>query len=43
MIQSINQALDCEIECFQKYAKTLLNWLSGILILFSTQITNALK
>lgn len=36
----INQTLDCGILHFQKCAKTLLNWLSGILNSFSTPITN---
>lgn len=36
----INSALDCGIPQFQKCAKTLINWLTGILNSFSTPITN---
>ena len=36
----INSALDCGIPQFQRCAKTLINWLSGILNSFSSSITN---
>jgi len=40
MSEWINSALDCEIPQFEKCAKTMLNWLSGILNSFSSPITN---
>lgn len=40
MSEWINSALDCEIPQFEKCAKTMLNWLSGILNSFSSAITN---
>lgn len=36
----INSALDCGIPQFEKCAKTMLNWLTGILNSFSSHITN---
>lgn len=36
----INSALDCGIPQFEKCAKTMLNWLTGILNSFSSPITN---
>ena len=40
MSEWINSALDCGIERFVKCAKTMINWLPGILNSFSTSITN---
>ena len=40
MSEWINSALDCGIPQFEKCAKTMLNWLSGILNSFSSSITN---
>ncbi len=40
MSEWINSALDCEIQKLEKCAKTMLNWLSGILNSFSSPITN---
>ncbi len=40
MSEWINSALDCQIPQFEKCAKTMLNWLSGILNSFSSPITN---
>lgn len=36
----INSALDCGLPQFEKCAKTMLNWFSGILNSFSSTITN---
>ena len=36
----INSALDCGIPHIVKCAKTMINWLSGILNSFSVSITN---
>lgn len=36
----INSALDCGIPHFLKCAKTMINWLTGILNSFSTPVTN---
>ena len=36
----INSALDCGIPQFEKCAKTMINWLSGILNSFSSNLTN---
>ena len=36
----INSALDCGIQHIVKCAKTMINWLSGILNSFSVSITN---
>lgn len=40
MSEWINGALDCGIPQFERCAKTMINWLSGILNSFSLPITN---
>ena len=40
MSEWINSAFDCGIPQFEKCAKTMVNWLTGILNSFSTPITN---
>ena len=40
LIKWINSASVCDIEPFQKCAKTLLTWINGILNSFTTQYTN---
>lgn len=40
MSEWINSALDCGIDRLEKCAKTMINWLQGILNSFATHITN---
>lgn len=40
MSEWINSAYDCGIERFQKCAKSMINWITGILNSFSSPITN---